>query len=422
MKKKFKIPKLHLIPIFIGINNCYSQYTIIQTVSETNLTQLKKSENTIIINGINNFLVKCSGDCDQLIQIPPNSPINTDSRNLNVLDSSTYFLTYLNTGIQPYNAIITKTNDGGLTWNNILDTLSNDFYVCGLIPFDTNHITLLSSQNRTFNTENNGVSWSQGPSHGMPISTASLRINDSTAIAGVNQLLRITYDQGNSWIGSLYLQADPLQFSAKSIDSIYFVSAGLSGTYLSYFFGDFTSRIDKPINIIEPTGLYVVSKEEIYIIGTYFQGNHGRILKTTDLGNTFSFYDIPETQCLYDMIFLNDTISLIGADNGKLIKWNKNSSFNQLSVNENQITSSRISISPNPTFSKHTLHFENEKNELITIRIFDLNGKIINQFNSNFLSQENAFLEVDISILEPGVYNYQIQVGENIEFKKFIKL
>lgn len=103
MKKKFKIPKLHLIPIFIGINNCYSQYTIIQTGSETNLTQIKKSENTIIINGVNNYLVKCSGDCDQLIQIPPNSPINTDSRNLNVLDSSTYFLTYLNTGIQPCN-------------------------------------------------------------------------------------------------------------------------------------------------------------------------------------------------------------------------------------------------------------------------------------------------------------------------------
>lgn len=413
---------LHICLCFVFITEfSYSQYSIIPTGTTTAIHELYKNGNTVFINGVNNFLAKCNDNCDDLVPLNPPGPLNYYNGHLNVLDTNTIFIASF-FATSPYHAIISKSINGGQSWIAVLDTISEDFFIRGLFVFDTNNIVLPVSIYNTFVSSNGGSSWLQGAQHNMLAPATAMKINDSTAIMGSLENFSITFNKGISWEGTGFIQSSPTDFFANSSDSIYAVTDSGIGTYFSYIFGSpQTNRVDKQIPMMDPQGVFVVSTNEIYIIGKGWPQETGRIMKTTDLGDTWSYYNVPETDYLYDMVFINDSIALIGGNHGALVKWNKHSLFSELSIEDNQKLVSTISILPNPSEQFQTIDFHGSRNENLSVKIFDLSGKFIQDAFTGLLNENESTITIDISSLAPGTYQYQIQIGESICFKKFVR-
>ena len=410
-----------LFLLFVMVNG-YSQHSIITTNTITDITRIKKVDNVVVINGRNNFFAKCYDNCDQLITLQPAGPFNYNNNYVNVIDTNTFYVSSF-VASNPYHAIVSKTNDGGQTWIPVLDTLSMEFFTVGLFVFDTNNIALCSTQGRTFVTNNGGDNWETGPQNGMPIVSGSFRINDSTAIIGVQERLRITTDKGSSWIGGSFLQANPSSFYAVTIDSIYMVSSGMAGTYFNYIFDQPFSSIDKNIPMMDPIGLYVVSKDEIYVTGIGWPEGIGRIMKTADLGNTWSYYNVPETERLLEMVFLNDSMALIGGYNGALVKWNKNSPMTEwgLGIAENSNGSISATAYPNPATHEQELEINTSPGERIEIQLYDLQGRNCGLIHLGVTDSEKQSISVDLSHLDAGIYVYQLRVGDKTGQLRFVK-
>lgn len=253
----------------------------------------------------------------------------------------------------------------------------------------------------------------------------SLRINDSVAIIGGDSQLGITMDKGLSWISSNYLDAIPNNFDANTQDSIYFVANASNQTgYLSYFFnGILSNRIDRQIPGTLPIGIYVVSRNEIYVTGKDYSTNKGRILKTTDLGLTWSYFEIQENKYLADLVPLNDSVFLIGGQGGLLIKWNKNSTMLPITLGLSEANrESGVRIFPNPSGTKQYMELNNSSFERIEVSVYDALGRNLEVFFSDYQPNTDEKITIDISNLPKGTFFYRIKLGNQIIHKPFQKL
>jgi methionine-rich copper-binding protein CopC len=73
----------------------------------------------------------------------------------------------------------------------------------------------------------------------------------------------------------------------------------------------------------------------------------------------------------------------------------------------NPITSA--TVSPNPVESKASLTFDEPVNEVLTIVIKDLTGKVVSNFKSDYQGQEYSSVNLDmVESLKRGIYIIQI--------------
>lgn len=405
---------LHICFCFVFITELsYSQYSIIPTNTTGLIKSIEKSGDYLLICGKENYLAKYRISTDELIPLTTTLGSEYFQYHIQMLDSNTFYTTGF-IASPPYRARIIRTTDGGQTWDDVLDTISDLFYVNRLLVFDTNRIALLSTASKSFVTSDGGQTWEFRTGNLPPISSTSLRVNDSCAIIGRLGGISITVDKADSWQGQSST-GEARSFSAKTLDSIYYVASDHAGNYFAYYFRQSNTKVIKGLGF-EPKGIYAFSKDEIYVIG-----GGGRIAKTTDLGTTWSYFHIPEATYLYDINFINDSIALIGGDNGLLIKWNKNSHFSSLSIAENNPFLSSISIFPNPSNTTQTIQFHNQTDSHAVIHLVDLAGERIDCVFEGVLSEIDYSIETDLSNLKSGVYFYQIQIGSEIGYKRFVK-
>lgn len=400
----------------------YGQYTLIPTGTTTYIEEIEKYGDVIVVNGNYQYTVKCFNDCDTLISIlPPNSNFET-SLGLVVLDTNLFYVSNYNPGVPGMSTNLLRTSNGGQTWESFF--FEYGYIAHNLLVFDTSNITLALEDSITKFTSNSGVTWQQGSNHGVTNFYASKTINDSTGIiCGVDKGA-ITTNKGATWQNFNYIPAQTTNIFAVTQDSIYFVSRSYPPTgYLSYFYNfDTASRIDINLPHFEPWGLYVVNRNEIYLVGRGLPEQIGRIMKTTDQGLTWSYINVPESNYLLDIELINDSIFLICGSSGILLKWNKNAPMlHDLSVNENDFNLSYLSIFPNPSMSVQTLHLQTSITENTSIKIIDFTGKVIQEIYSGIPDTNEIALNADISLLKTGIYFYQVKIGSKSEFVRFVK-
>lgn len=405
---------LHIaISVLFCCEISYSQYTIIPTNTTGLIRSIQKSGDYFLLCGKDNFLAKYRISSEELIPLTTNLEPPFGQFHIQMLDTNTFYTTGFVPSF-PYQARIIRTIDGGQTWENILDTVSELFYINRLLVFDTNRIVLLSTGGKSFVSNDGGAHWALHTPNLPPICSTSLRVNDSCAIIGTNNSFATSQDKAQSWQGQ-WGTGEATCFSAKTLDSIYLVSSGTGG-YFGYVFRQSETKVFKPM-IFDPKGIYAFSKNEIYVTGS-----GGHIAKTTDLGNTWSYFQIPEANYLYDINFMNDSIALIGGNNGILVRWNKHSNFSNLSINETSPISTSISITPNPSDKQQSIQFHNPIKGKVSVNIVDLKGKILKEVFTGTLNTDEAKISVDITSLTPGMYQYQIQFESETVLKRFIKL
>lgn len=405
---------LHVCLCFVFFTEfSYSQYSIIPTNTTGLIKSIEKSGDYLLICGKENYLAKYRISTDELIPLTTTLGSEYNQYHIQMLDSNTFYTTGFIPSV-PYHARIIRSMDGGQTWDDVLDTLSELFFVNQLLVFDTNKVVLLSTANKWFITNDGGQNWELYTAYTAPINTTTRRLNDTCAIYGSIGKIRFTEDKGESW-QQYYSSVDPWSISAQSLDSIYYVASDIAGSYFACYFRQSNTHILKGLSW-EPKGIYAFSKNEIYVTG-----GGGRIAKTTDLGNSWTYCFIPETNYLFDINFINDSIALIGGNHGVLVKWNKNSHFSGLSLEDSEQFGTNISILPNPSEQFQTIDFHESIKEILSVKIIDLSGKIIKDVFNGVLNENESKITIDISSLAVGSYQYLIQIGEETSLKNFVR-
>lgn len=415
-----------LLVIGLILNHASAQYSIVPTGTSSDIDEIEKVGNIIVINGNYQYLSRCVDNCDNLVTILPMGTIQGTNRGLIAWDSSNfYFANYALTFPNQYYKIY-RSKNGGQNWTEIFN--STTIETTNILVFDTTNVVLVSTyDDKTYHTTNAGLNWIQGANHPVAPSSVSksLRINDSVAIIGGDSQLGLTMNKGMNWISSNYIDAIPNNFDANTQDSIYFVAnaSGQAG-YLSYFFnGILSNRVDRFVPGTLPIGIYVVSQHEIYVTGKDYTSNKGRILKTTDLGLTWTHFDIQENKYLADLVPLNDSIFLIGGQGGLLIKWNKNAPMQPITLGIDEVKNVLdVQIFPNPSGTIQQIEINNPLFESVEVSVLDALGRDLGLF---FITQQpttDEKITIDISNLSTGTFFYRIKIGNQIIHKPFQKL
>lgn len=333
-----------LIIILLLSFSGYSQFTQIPTGTNLSIFELSVKDDYVLLGG-SPYLANCTGDCDSVNIMSTPTLAGHSQRGSQVLDSNHLYLSSHQNGGQ-YQTIIFGSSDGGQNWNQLIDTTGSPYN--DLFVFDTSSISIIHKFYTSFYTLDGGITWGDSD-HNLIISSASCKVNDSTSILGTTSSIRYTKNKGQTWSSNSFVQSAPRAFFANSLDSIYAVSYGGNGVFFSYAFNIETGGnwVHKFMPGWSPYDIYVKSINEIYVVGSWFVSNSiCRILKTTDLGNTWSYIDPVIFGELYDIEFLNDSIALISGSNGLLLKWNSNSPVTGiLSLSElNQVPKHRVKI------------------------------------------------------------------------------
>lgn len=397
----------YIVFILCSMHGGAQGYNIIPTNTTNNIGQIEREEDFILINFPQGELAKCYGQCDELIYLnsPGISGYITD--NLNMIDTSTFYL--LSFVGFPHHGLVYQSLDGGNTWNTLLDT--TDKLLTDLIVFDTVLFVTRSNYGAMFSNDN-GASWNVGVNP-LIYPTAHIKLNDSTAIIGTTEHTSISTDRGQSWDGLGFTQAAPRAFHATHLDSMYAISTISSGVYFSYRFGSTPGYwYENFIPDLDPYGIFAKNSHEVYVTGQSYSTGHARIMKTTDLGVNWSFYDLGFSGALGDIEFLNDSIALIGGSNGLLIRWNSNSHFEVLG--EEHLSIRETYLYPNPVQSEINFSFgEIENSEIF---IYSLDGK---EILYQTISDENS---IDVSELSTGNYFIKVISESSVFSGQFVKV
>lgn len=82
----------------------------------------------------------------------------------------------------------------------------------------------------------------------------------------------------------------------------------------------------------------------------------------------------------------------------------------------------KLSIAPNPFVHSATIEFTIKKDEVVTLEVFDLAGKIIRSYAANESLKAGTHTYVfDPSKLKSGVYLCRLNCGGKVVMKKMVK-
>jgi hypothetical protein len=398
--------------IFLLINFCgssfYAQIDLISTGTNSKLTPVSILNNNIVVHGLHNYSAKSYDDCKTLIPISVPGPTFYWNY-LQRLDTNISFI--LSTDFNSYNNKIFKSTNGGNSWMKKCDT--SGLILTHLSFFDSLSGIAFSTFYKSLMTNNAGNSWTVN-SHPLIVVSCAKKFGDSTICIGGGDpggdgAFVLSNNRGVSWTlgGNYGGNCSPRDFFFLNKDTIFGIAApNVCHDIFSCSFngGKNWSYLKAPIS--NPNNIIFRKKNEGYIVGAN-SNNLGIILKTTDLGQTWSTFNTGINSILLCMGFLNDSIALVSGDNGVLFKWNiKQTVFTD--INKNTLEK-EFFIYPNPVREKLIFNSDN--------RIIKYSVK--NTYGITMMSGQENIRELDVGILPNGIYFLEMQSGS---VRKIFKL
>jgi photosystem II stability/assembly factor-like uncharacterized protein len=399
-----------------------AQISIIPISSNTTLSEISIIDNSIVIHGYKDFLVESNDACSTLQTLTPPCSSGGDISSLNRLDSNNFFA-YCSSG--PYNKIY-KSKNGGLSWNVILD--SSFLYIKSVRFFDTLEGTAICSFNKLLRTTNGGKTWT---SEYQPVQfpVSSFGNNDSMLFIGTINGGIISKNRGKNWISSTTTSGiSCINFYNK--DTIFSVASAVNGgSYFSrtYDFGNnwnhfsfYQNGISQVISFRDPYCVYFKNKKEGYVVGLDSL-SHLAIIKTTDLGNTWSVFNSSINGVgIKDFKFLNDSIAFLCGDSGKLFKWNLNQTT-FVNLDKIKLPAFNASLVPNPAQYKQTLTLNTKIIAPLQIYLSDITGMRLKQMYNGVTESGTNIIYLNIAQIPSGIYFYEVKLGDETKHIRFIK-
>jgi len=328
------------------------------------------------------------------------------------------FFTKVSTGYAvDYDGII-QTTDGGATWTRVFDNQSLSKYSFLKSIFFADTLTGycvggFDQFNPILKTSDGGKTWTDKSSEFNKALNSVYFVDALTGyVVGSAGTILKTNDGGTTW--SKQASGTSAYFS-----SVYFLDAntgyvvGSGGTILKTTNGgtNWTAQTSGTTN--ELKSVYFTNANTGYIVGGLATEYgccqiryEGTILKTTDGGINWTPQTGAETNYLYSVCFIDDSIGFAVGTNGLILKTTTGgtNSINDITFDK------KISIYPNPNDGDFTVKYNNSTGKLLLIRIKDLSGKTIFE---NTCSQ-NSF-RFNKKVLNKGLYIVSI-IGDDIYF------
>ena len=408
MNSKNTFKTLYIITTLFVSSLGLCQIKQINTGTSAYLYDLSVINQNIVINGNNDYLVKSIDECNTLSPLAIPGPTGYITR-LQRLDLNTVFLL----SYTPSQTLLHKSTDGGNNWiqkSTTSGAFSHDFRF-----FDSTE-ALMTDGPYLWRTTNGGASWTNNNSPFSIENTAIKTYGDSmVCVAGVNVLLggiMLSKDRGHTWPYGWGFGKNPTDIFFLNKDTIFGVSK--AGGFTKTTNGGLTwdNSSEPPIN--NCYGIYFKNGKEGYLVGADIDGN-ALVVKTTDLGKTWSSFNINIKSTLTKMAVLNDSIAILIGSSGVLLRWNySNTIFT--GIVENYLNSIALTVFPNPV--KNKLNFESNNTSFENLKI-----NMSNTFGQTVYSKDVFDLkeELDINFLESGIYYLKLESEKGYKVFKIVK-
>jgi photosystem II stability/assembly factor-like uncharacterized protein len=397
------------------------QITPINTGTNTRLSELSVISNSLFINGNYNYLAKSNDACNTLTPLAVNEPFGYSS-SLNRLDSNIAFILFELPGAANR---IYRTLDGGLSWSLTLDT--SFIFIKYLHFFDTLEGVAICDYSKLLRTMNGGKTWTT-ETHPVQFVIYADGNRDSTLCITSLGGASVSKDRGRNWIyGSAGGGIKDIHFFEH--DTLFTIASSNNGSFFSKTFNNgltwnhfsFIQSGSYKINgFADPYTLYCKNINELYIAGldTTYKIS---ILKTTDLGNTWSIYNTSiKAFNIWDFKFLNDSIAFLCGDSGKLFKWNLSQTV-FVSLDKISPLAFNASLLPNPAEHQQRLSLNTKIIAPLQIYLSDITGVRLKQMYNGVTESGTNTIHLNIAQIPSGIYFYEVKLGESIERIRFVK-
>jgi photosystem II stability/assembly factor-like uncharacterized protein len=324
------------------------------------------------------------------------------------------------------------SNDNGVTWNQSNSGLTINGNAClniTMLNYSNGKVFLGAKQNTTFYnyaslfvSNNNGQTWNlvtSGLGNNFNISSMTnfgqyLILGTKTEFSppSFSDGVYLSTNSGNSW---LFDGLDLAITDVASNNNTYFAISAYSA-YSTQNMGntwdeDVIGTINYPLTNIEKLNSIVVVQTTNH--GIYYLNNGN----WEPLGGYGILGGLNKTICQKQNggIFIGSS-AYTNANNGKITHVNNGVSKyigGSLEVAENEKITT-LQISPNPVNFSFSINGIENLNDIQTIFISDINGKIVKNLNPQNLNH-------DIQDLTPGVYLVEVKTSDFNETKRIIK-
>lgn len=284
------------------------------------------------------------------------------------------------------NYYVLKTNDGGNTWAEI-KFFAGPGYISGdVVAFDADNVVLLGPDTWTQRTTDGGTTWEPAVLNNFPpnFSTrdfeGAAKIDANRAIAIGERFISTTSDKGATW------------------------------NYLDHGMNDIDSNFYK----------ITFSSDTLGYISLY----NGTILKTTDLGVTWSKDETYLDAYFFFSAGINEWGDVrFGTSTGYIL--GKETII--VSVDDKENIPDRFHLSqnyPNPfnplTKIKFSIQSGTELSSNVTLKVYDILGNEVAVLVNKELKSGDYEVEFSPKDLSSGIYFYRLSAGSFIETKKML--
>lgn len=335
-------------------------WNIIETGTQENINTIKFiNSNTGFAAGDNGLLLITSNGGNNWIK--KDLKVNNYLNDIYVSDNFT--------SISCSKGLILKTTNSGITWNNIITDTSYNINSLYFVDRSTGYA--VTDNGKILQTANGGINWIKIYQNNN-CSFNKITFSDSlTGFAiGDKGFFCKTTDKGKNW--NLQILSDNINLS-----DIYFIN--------------------------QNTG--------------YITGDSGLILNTVNKALNWKKQKTFTWKNLNTIYFYNDNIGFAAGDDGKLLS----SSLGEFNNNPMQVSTKESIFTkpdepilyqnyPNPFNATTKISFHLNSNSYISIKIYDISGRLIKELYDGFKSKGNNQVDFNGSELASGIYFYKLTI------------
>ena len=326
------------------------------------------------------------------------------------IDSSVYFIAASSGPASP-TANVFKSIDGGYTWDTLVDTMAT--YWAFDMANEHKGILVGGIQGSILQT-NDGWQTSTLQTTGSPDYYFEAHFIDLNTIF-ISQIgaLKRSLNGGESW-SNVYGFSDMTPSHIYSYSSsLIFVAAnrspGLSLLIRSKDGGDTWTKLFNEWNY-RLSKILFVSENEGYVCGYHVVGNESILLYTYDGGETWGELQFGYNKRLFEIEQANDSILLIGGEDGLLLRFNRN----QVLTGSREVFQhdNPLQVHPNPAASVLNISISTKTGavNLAQLTVRNLLGQSC-YFEHFTLGNTEINREIDVSAWPPGLYLLTLESG-----------
>ena len=399
----------------INIGKTQAQFELIEIPTTAHINDIHCFDNFCVVSDIATLIFKTYDLGESFVTV--NSPVDQEGKyDLVCIDTSTFFIAgqYL-----PQRAFIFKTNDGGYTWDTLLDTVAT-YWAFDML--NEHKGILAGSIYGNILQTNNGWETTVLQSLGSPVYFVEAHFIDNNSIFLASHFSLIkSNDGGASWSNVTSLLQFPAEIYNISNNVVFVTANNNQGQYSlkkSIDGGNSWTTIFSGIGRKLYDILFI--DDEGYITAYNQTEKKGSLLFTYDGGVTWQEILSDYDKQLIEIEQVNDSIIFVGGLDGLLLRFNRNQPLT--GSREVSSPSNGLEIFPNPTTGNVTLRINNPVFSEIDATLMDVRGAIIRPVFKGIPGEEFFEQSIALDNLPAGSYFLRIVTKDGVVTKPVIKI